>query len=93
MNINLPSRLASSPADTAVSAASVPAGASTTKVSKTTAASAAIPLALSTVSISKAARAALAEATGLAATTAKEAGRGNRQVHRLLAKEATLKSG
>jgi hypothetical protein len=47
----------------------------------------------SKVTISSAARAALAEATETAATTAKEAGGGDLQAQRLLAKAAANKAG
>jgi hypothetical protein len=58
----------------------------------TSAASGVVPTSSTNVTISSAARAMLAEATETAASTAKEAGSGDIQAQRLMAKEAAAKA-
>ncbi len=70
------------------SAAPTPKAASTS----TSTASTAVPASSANVTISSAARAMLAEATETAASTAKEAGSGDIQAQRLMAKEVAAKA-
>lgn len=82
----------STPQATGASIASASSSASTTTASSSSAASTTAPTSSYSVNISNAARALLAEASETSVKASQEAGKGDQQAQRLLAREAAAKA-